>query len=114
MAHEWVEIAPSVSSPAPRSDIAVKGNVRPDPTNKLILAERETVSPQIASSETEGKTYASQIRGSPPARLTPAPPAVKSLSSEPPEPRRPAPTRPPPPVPASRSSAPVLEQQNRE
>ncbi|KAI7953258.1 hypothetical protein MJO29_008889 [Puccinia striiformis f. sp. tritici] len=112
MAHEWVEIAPSVSSPAPRSDIAVKGNVRPDPTNKLILAERETVSPQIASSETEGKTYASQIRGSPPARLTPAPPAMKSLSSEPPEPRRPAPTRPPPPLPASRSSAPILEQQN--
>ncbi|KAI9627541.1 hypothetical protein H4Q26_017325 [Puccinia striiformis f. sp. tritici PST-130] len=110
--HEWVERAPSVSSPAPRSDIAVKGNVRPDPANKLILAERETVSPQIASSETEGKTYASQIRGSPPAELTPAPPAMKSLSSEPPEPRRPAPTRPPPPLPASRSSAPVLEQQN--
>ncbi|POW20684.1 hypothetical protein PSHT_03253 [Puccinia striiformis] len=111
--HEWVERAPSVSSPAPRSDIAVKGNVRPDPANKLILAERETVSPQIASSETEGKTYASQIRGSPPAELTPAPPAMKSLSSEPPEPRRPAPTRPPPPLPASRSSAPVLEQQNQ-
>ncbi|POW00082.1 hypothetical protein PSTT_13386 [Puccinia striiformis] len=90
--HEWVERAPSVSSPAPRSDIAVKGNVRPDPANKLILAERET--------------------GQPTGRLTPAPPAMKSLSSEPPEPRRPAPTRPPPPLPASRSSAPVLEQQN--
>ncbi|POW00836.1 hypothetical protein PSTT_12878 [Puccinia striiformis] len=73
MAHEWVEIAPSVSSPAPRSDIAVKGNVRPDPTNKLILAERETGQPT-------GTTYTCTT-------------CYESLSSEPRSLDDPAPTR---------------------